>query len=422
MDKICVKTFGCSLNYADSERIVAALKKKGFEIINNVEEATLVILNTCAVKGPSESKFFTLLEKLKEAHKPVVVAGCISQAMPEKLTEYSKIGPDQLDSIGEVVEETLSGNIVSILVAEKKNKLGIPKVRMNPLLEIIPICNGCLGACTFCITKNARGALFSHPIEEIVEAVRLAVRDGVKEIYLTSSDNGCYGFDNNTDLAELLRKVCEVEGDYKVRVGMANPNHILKYLKKLIDAFKHPKIYKFLHIPVQTGNNFILEDMNRGYQIEDYHHIINEFKKEIPDITISTDIIVGYPTETEAHFQDTIKLIKDTKPDVMNLSKFWPRPHTAAEKLKQLPGDVVKRRGMEATSAFDWVAFERNKRWKTWTGKVLMTEKGKEDSFIGRNLAYKQVIVFEEVELGKWYKVKINHITKHDLRGEIIKD
>jgi len=421
MEKIYVRTFGCSLNFADTERIKASLKEKGFELTNSTEEASLIVLNSCAVKGPTESKFFTLLDKLNQQHKKVVIAGCIPQAIPEKLAEYSKIGTDQLEAIGEVAEETLSGNTVSMLVKEKKNKLKLSRVRQNPLLEIIPISTGCLGACTFCITKKARGVFCSNPAEDIIECIENAVKEGVKEIYLTSQDNGCWGFDNDTNLAELLEKICKIEGDFMIRVGMANPDHILKILNKLIAAFKHPKIYKFLHVPVQTGNNYVLEDMKRGYHVEDYYHIVDAFKKEIPDITISTDIIVGYPTETDAFFKDTIKLIKETKPDIINLSRFWPRPHTPAADLKELLGGIVKQRAIETMNTFSWTAFEHNRRWKGWEGKILITEKGKDDSFIGRNFTYKQIIVREKVEIGKQYNVKVTNTTKHDLRAKLIK-
>ncbi|MFT4297940.1 MAG: tRNA (N(6)-L-threonylcarbamoyladenosine(37)-C(2))-methylthiotransferase [Candidatus Woesearchaeota archaeon] len=422
MEKICIKTFGCSLNQADTERIKAILAEKGFGFTKNIDESELIILNSCAVKGPTESKFFTLLEKLKQQHKKVVIAGCISQAMPEKLAEYSKIGTDQIDAIADVVEETLNGNAVSVLVQENKNKLEMKSSRENPLVEIIPISKGCMGNCTFCITKIARPGYYSFSAEHIVTAVGKAVSEGVKEIYLTSQDNGCWGFDLGSDLAELLEIVCKIPGDYMIRVGMMNPNHVLKNLNKLIAAFKHPKVYKFLHIPVQSGNNYVLEDMKRCYLAEDYEHVVNSFKKEIPEITISTDIIVGYPTEKDAYFKDTLSLVQRTKPDVINISRFWPRSHTPAYKLKQLPGNLVKERTIELVNAFKWMAHNENKKWKGWKGKVLMTEKGKENSYIGRNSSYKQIVVFDKVELGKWYDVIINDATEYDLRGKVVND
>jgi tRNA A37 methylthiotransferase MiaB len=217
-----------------------------------------------------------------------------------------------------------------------------------------------------------------------------------------------------------MRKINDLEGNFMVRVGMMNPNHALRILDKLIDAFALPKIYKFIHLPVQSGNNFVLEDMKRQYHIEDFVHILKKFKKKIPEMTVSTDIIVGYPTEKEEFFLDSINMIKEVKPDVLNISKFWPRPHTEASKLKMLPGEILKKRAIEMMQTHDWIAFNNNKNWIQWQGKVLVTEKGKENTFIGRNFAYKQVIITEKVELGKEYTVRITNNSKHDLLGKII--
>lgn len=421
MEKICVLTFGCSLNQSDSDRLIANLEERGFLIVNNKEEAELVVLNSCAVKGPTESKFFTLLEKLSEEGKKIVVAGCIAQSMPEKLEDYSKIGTSQIDNIADVVDETLNGNIVSMIVNENSNKILMPSKRENPLLEIIPISSGCLGDCTYCITKIARGKLFSYPLNDIVNRAKKAISEGVKEIFLTSSDNGCYGFDfkDKKNLAYLIRAISNLEGEFKLRVGMSNPNHIMSFLDELIESMKHHKVYKFLHIPVQSGNNFVLEDMNRKYSVEDFYYIVNRFRKEIPEITIATDIIVGYPTETEAFYQDTLKLIEHVKPDVANISRFWPRPHTEAEKLKEIPGSIVKERTIAVKSKFEFESARQNRKWIGWEGKVLITEKGKDDTFIARNLSYKPVMVLDNVEVGKEYNVKIYDVTEHYLRARL---
>jgi len=429
MEKICVKTFGCSLNQADSDRIIANLLERGFIIVDNTDDAELVILNSCAVKGPTESKFFTLIDKLKKDGKKLVVAGCISQAMPEKLEDCSKIGTSQLDSISDVVDETLNGNIVSVLVKENKNKILMPSKRQNPLVEIIPISSGCLNNCTYCITKLARGGLYSYPIEDIVARAKKAISEGVKEIFLTSPDNGCYGFDfiDNKDrkinLSTLVRKVAELDGHFYIRIGMANPNHIMKIIDEFIDVLKLDKVYKFAHIPVQSGDNFVLEDMKREYSIEDYYYIVNKIKKAIPDITIATDIIVGYPTESEVAYQNTLTMIKDTKPNVANISRFWPRPHTPAAELKEIPGGEVKDRTITIKRSFEWESRRENQKWIGWEGVVLVTEEGKMGSFISRNMSYKPVIIIVDkvfVQVGEKYKVKVYEVTEHYLRAKLV--
>lgn len=422
MEKICIKTFGCSLNQSDSDRIIANLEERGFIITNKEDDAELIILNSCAVKGPTESKFFTLLEKLTNEGKKIIVAGCIAQAMPEKLENYSKIGTSQLDCVGDVVDETLNGNIVNVLVEENKNKILMPIKRQNPLVEIIPISSGCLGNCTYCITKLARGKLFSYPMKDIVNRAKSAINEGVKEIFLTSPDNGCYGIDNKSqvNLPKLVKEVANLEGNFYVRIGMANPNHVLKYLDDLIEILKHPKVYKFIHLPIQSGNNYVLEDMKRNYSVEDYYYIISRIKKEIPNITIATDIIVGYPTETEAFYQDTVTFVKDIKPNVCNISRFWPRPHTEAAKLKEIEGGIVKDRAIEIKRRFEWESLKENQKWIGWKGKVLITEKGKEDSFISRNINYKPIMIIDNVKVGEEYEIIIHDATKHYLRAKLI--
>ena len=187
-------------------------------------------------------------------------------------------------------------------------------------------------------------------------------------------------------------------------------------LNKLIKAYKSDKIFKFLHIPVQSGNNEVLKAMNRYYRIEDFKKIIKAFRKTFPRITISTDIICGFPGETEKQFNDSLKLIKETKPSVLNISRFWSRPGTKAEKLKQIPGWIIKERSRALTKLFHEIALEQNRKWINWKGAVLIDEKGKNNTWVGRNLSYKPVIIKGNHKLGDIVKVKIKNVTKDDLR------
>ena len=219
----------------------------------------------------------------------------------------------------------------------------------NDLVEIVPINEGCLNTCSFCKTKQARGILFSYSIESIKEVVKSAVNRGVKEIYLTSQDTACYGFDIGTNLPELLKELISVKGNYKIRIGMMNPWHLRKIKKELFEVIKNRRIIKFLHIPVQSGSEKVLENMKRMHSVKEFEKIAEEFRKKFPrkkfpDSTIATDIIVGYPTEKEEDFEQTLKLIKKVKPEVLNISAFSSRPKTPASKLKQLSSEVIKER------------------------------------------------------------------------------
>jgi MiaB-like tRNA modifying enzyme len=422
MEKIYFETYGCSLNYADTETMMGLLKEEGYQITNNLDDANLIIINTCTVKGPTDNKFKKRLKKLPK--KPTIIAGCLPQAQYGKfkeLKEYSLIGPHQLKRIGEVVEETLNNNQVILLAEDKHDNLTMPHMRRNKIIEIIPICSGCKGNCTYCITRKARGKLQSYSPELIIERAQKAIAEGVKEIWITSQDNGAYGLDIGTTLPELLKKLIQIPGDYKIRLGMANPNFILKYVDELIPIFKDEKMFKFLHIPVQSGNDEVLKNMNRKYHAKDWIEIVEKFRKEIPKITIATDIICGFPGETEKQFRDTIYLIEKYEPDVVNRSKFWKRPGTPAAKMKQTPGAEIKKRSSWLSNSFRWVSFQKNKKWINWTGEILVDEKGKDNTWIGRNDSYKQVIIQGNYSLGQKVKVKIINSTIFDLRAIEIK-
>ena len=422
MEKIYFETYGCSLNYADTETMMGTLKKEGYGITDNIEEANLIIINTCTVKGPTDSAFIKRLKELPQ--KPLIIAGCTPQAQYGKMKELkdiSLIGPHQLKRIGEVVEETLNGNIVILLAEEEHDNLTIPHIRKNELVEIIPISSGCKGHCTYCLTKKARGDLHSYDPELIIERAKNAIQHRVKEIWITSQDNGAYGLDIKTNLPTLLKKIIAINGDYKIRLGMANPNHILKYLDELIEVFKSDKMFKFLHIPIQSGNDEVLKRMGRKYSAKDWIHIVKRFREEIPDITIATDIICGFPGETEVQFRDTIYLVEKQEPEVVNRSRFWKRPGTPAARMKQVNGFDIKKRSAWLTNSFSWVSFQKNKKWVNWEGYIRINEKGKNNTWIGRNDFYKQVIVEGNYNLGDKIKVKVVNTTTWDLRAIEIK-
>jgi len=422
MTNIFIKTFGCAINQSDSEVLAGYLHNAQFDITDNIDEANLIIVNTCCVKKPTENNFFRYLDEIKKLRKPIVITGCIPQIMPEKVKEFSLLGTSQLTNIVDVVEETLNGSVVHLLVKEKNPRLNLPKIRRNDMIEIVPICSGCLGApCTYCIVPQARGKLVSYDVTQIVKQILEALVENVKEVWLTAQDTGCYGKDVNDSLPNLLRTILDIHNKFLIRLGMINPNHLLEYMDELIDIYKSDKMFKFLHMPVQSGNNDILKKMKRKYSVEDFKKIVEKFRKEIPNITIATDIIVGFPTETKEQFLDSIKLIKAIKPDVLNISRFWPRPGTQAEKMKQIPGWETKNRSRYITDVFDWISFENNKKWKNWQGPILIDDHGKDDTFIGRNYAYKQVIVRSSSDIfGKILNVQVEQITKHDLRARII--
>jgi MiaB-like tRNA modifying enzyme len=269
----------------------------------------------------------------------------IEQRLIEKLNpQASLVGPDSIEKIVDVTRVTLEGRKIIFTEDLKKPKLCLPRERKNPSIGIIEISNGCLSNCSYCCVKFARGKLFSYPVEKIVEEARQAVKNGCKELWITSQDNSCYGKDIDSSLPELLKEICKIEGEFSVRVGMMNPLYAKNILDELIEVSKDEKIIKFLHLPVQSGSDKILKLMNRGYVVKDFVEIVEKFRKEIPDLFLSTDVIVGFPGETEEDFQKTVELMRKIKPSKINISKFGARPMTEAAKMKQLDNKTINER------------------------------------------------------------------------------
>lgn len=407
--RVAVVTYGCTLNQADSDIIQGTLSERGY-CISGPEGADVIILNTCTVKGPTENKIIERIKslenrKLKTGNGQLVISGCMA-ANVQKLRRYTSapiVWPGALARIGDAVEDALSGQVTEY--REPGTKEGLPRLITKPIMRL-GIAEGCTNSCYFCQTKLARPGLKSMNPKQVLQLVSEGARQGVKEIQLTAMDTGVYGMDLGTSLPELLNCIHEVEGDFLVRLGMINPEHVLRMREELIDALKRGKMYKFLHAPVQSGSERVCKEMNRRHSVEEFEEIVQEFRKEIPGITIATDIIVGYPRETQDDFSRTLDLVERVKPDVVNLSKFSPRPGTKAKELPQLHNDEIKRRSVEATKMVRRVLEEKNKRYIGRELDVLITEKQK--SFTGRTINYKQVVVKDyEGGLGEMVKVKI---------------
>jgi len=428
MAKIAFKTFGCTLNLSDSEMMQGLLVDAGHEIVGDVDSAELVVVNSCSVKHLAEKKFFRAVADAAGRGKKVVCAGCVPQAeqsyLADSLSGFSVIGTKQLNKIVHVVEETLAGNVVHMVKSEKNSRLNVPKVRRNPVVGIVPISEGCLGECTYCKSRLARGNLVSYDPDAIVSQVKADVASGCKEIWLTSQDCGAYGKDIGTDIVELLKRVCVVDGDFMIRLGMMNPNFALEYLDELIDVFQENegKLFWFIHLPVQAGSNRILQSMNRKYTKEDFMKVCYSLRESMPEISIATDVICGFPGETEEEFQQTVELVREVVPDVVNVSRFWPRPGTSAATMEgQLHGRDTNSRSREMENVKEEVSLMRNKAWEGWSGTVFVDEKGSVgsgESWVGRNFAYKPVGLLGRYSLGDTVTVTIKESHTFYLEGE----
>ncbi|MEM5870147.1 MAG: tRNA (N(6)-L-threonylcarbamoyladenosine(37)-C(2))-methylthiotransferase [Candidatus Aenigmatarchaeota archaeon] len=411
MVKVYLEAYGCPSNTADFEIACGLLKQSGFEIAKDEKESSLNVIFTCVVKQQTFNKMLHKIREFSKLKKPLIVAGCMAKTdakLIEKINPRASIlAPDNVEKMVDVVKATLQGERVVLIQDLKNPKLGLPRCRRNPLVGIVQIARGCTSNCSYCY-EPYRSKLFSYPLQGIVEEVKKAVADGCREIWLTSLDCGCYGFDIGTNLAELLGEVRKIEGKFFVRVGMANPLHVKKILKELVEAYQDEKIFKFLHLPLQSGSNRILKLMNRGYEAKDFVKIVKKFRKTFPQLTLSTDIIAGFPSETEKDFLATVKILEKVKPEVVNLSKFGSRPRTEAAKMEQLDAKTINERSLKLSELIRKISLERNKEWVGWRGEALVDEIGKKKTFVARNFAYKPIVLKTREEIfGKFVEVEI---------------
>ena len=420
MAKIWVEAYGCSASFADSEMISGLIVNGGHTLAESSDDSDLSLVVTCSVKDATANKMIHRIKSLNE--KPLVVAGCLPKAEQSTVEKFSEnaslLGPNSLGKTLQVIDTTLKGKKIVELEDSDLSKVGLPKVRLNPTVGIVEIASGCMSECTFCQTKLSKGDLQSYRIGDIVRQVKTEIDDGCKEVWLTSTDNGCYGFDIGSDLPELVDTVAEIPADFKVRVGMMNPMYMPRIRDGLLKSFENDKVYKFLHVPVQSGNNQVLHDMKRGHTSETFRDVVKRFREKFGDFTISTDIIVGFPTETDEGFEDTVQLLKETKPEVVNLSRYSARPGTDAAEWDQVDVSTVKQRSKMIFDLTNKISYENNKNWVGWKGTVLFDETT-DEGIKGRNFAYKPIFVKDTVDIGQSHAVKITKATNHSLIGEI---
>jgi len=427
---VFVKSFGCSSSLADGEFMVGCLLKAGFEVVETEEEADVLIYNTCAVKTPTENRVIEILKRTRTMKdKRLVVTGCLPLINFERLKTQIEfdgaLGPNCGRHIAEAVQKVINNERVFWLnrKVEEKPCLDLPRCAVNPVVSIVPVASGCLGSCSYCCVVFARGRLCSCNVDEVVKRVKHDLDFGVKEVWLTGQDMACYGRDIGVGLVDLLGAVCEIGGDFLVRVGMMTPNLVLDMLPELVDVFQNEHIFKFVHLPVQSGDDEVLERMNRFYSVEDFRRVVEAFRKAIPRITVATDVICGFPGEDAEAFERTLRLLDNVKPDVVNVSKFFPRPKTLAEKMSpKVSPSEVKERSKRAASLAGRISLEKNSAWKNWRGSILLDEHGKKpNSLVGRNFAYKPIVVMSENQslLGSFADVDVKKTFQTYLEAEI---
>lgn len=425
--EIYFETYGCTANQNSSEIMRGLVRQAGLNITSNPETADLIIINSCIVKEPTETKIKQKVIDFLKQEKKVILAGCMPRLNKKRLQKSNLYLLDTSHSkdIINLIRDIQANQYDEDVYLKQRNEVKalLPKVPFSKQIGITQISEGCLGNCTYCIVRLAKGKLFSYPKEKIIESIKNDLQSGCKEIWITSQDNASYGNeDDKFLLPELLNEVLALPGRFYVRVGMMNPNNVLKILPELIEIYKHPKMFKFLHIPIQSGSDKILKAMNRKYTISDVKKIILKFKKEIPNITIATDIIVGYPGETEKDFEKTMNLVQEIQPEILNRSNFGVRPGTPAEKLKSqfISPKIMTQRATQLMKLHLEICKSLQQSYLNKELKVLIDKKGFENTWLGRTENYKLIAVHSKNNLlGKTLNVKVKKLMPHYLISEL---
>ncbi|KAI6182779.1 TRNA-t(6)A37 methylthiotransferase [Aphelenchoides bicaudatus] len=426
-DKIVyAKTWGCAHNGSDTEIMCGLLSQAGYTLTNDSDEANLWLLNSCTVKTPSETQMDNSVAKALSLGKRVVVAGCVSQAAPNNasLKDVSLIGVQQIDQIVYVVEETLKGNTVRLLSQRRKENLSLdmPKVRKNKFIEILAINSGCLNHCTYCKTKQARGDLRSFSLEAIVERAKQSFDEGCKELWLTSEDLGAYGRDIGLVLPDLLNELVKVIPDgCMMRLGMTNPPYILDYLEELAAILRHPKVYSFLHIPVQSASDSVLGEMKREYTSQQFCQLVDFMIANVPGLYLATDFILAFPTETVEDFEESMAMVEKYRFPSLFINQYYPRPNTPASRLKKIDTVEARRRTAEMSKLFrGYSRYTEDRIGKIYD--VLVTEKAADkEHYVGHNKSYEQILIPSERDLlGERVKVQITEVSKFHMKSRIV--
>ena len=408
--KAFVESYGCTMNHGEGGKLEDALLRLGHELVSDPADAELIVLNTCTVIAETQNRMLKRAKEISESGKKLVVTGCMAAIQPDELR---KISPD-----AQILAPRDYEKFPSLIGGSS-----IPIIRNPTVTSVLPISQGCLGACTYCITRFARGSLSSYPLHDLVSEADIAISTGTKELLITSQDTACYGFDIGLELADLLNSLTAIPGKFMIRIGMMNPNNLIRTLDKFIQAWSSPKIYKFIHLPVQSGSPDILNSMNRQYSPDDFKNLVNKLRRNFPELMLSTDVITGFPGETDADHRMTVDLIKEVRPDTVNVTRYSPRPNTPAASFKnQVPGWISKERSRELTKLRFDISLNKNSELVGQTFHGIVSEVGKPGSMIVRIDSYRPVVIHENFPLGSEVYVNIIEAKSTYLFGETSRD
>ncbi len=430
MRKVYIETYGCALNQADSQVIAEELERHGYLIVDRLENANIIIINTCTVRLDTDQRITKRLGQLRQVlsnNKKLIVTGCMARAQPYLIKKTVPEASIVASRDPHRILEAILTNKRYITAAPGETIYNLPR-RSIGYTGIIPVNQGCLGKCSFCITRRARRELKSVPPRLVVEHLLDLVKNGAREIYLTSQDAAAYGYDlGSIKLPDLLNYIGDVIDKNNlvnkifIRVGMMNPWPLIEFVDDFIDTMKHPVFYKFFHIPLQSGDDRVLKIMNRHYSVDDFYEIVRKIRSKIPGAVIATDIIVGHPGEDDDAFRNTMKVLEDILPERIHVAQYTIRPHTPSASMRQVPDPVKKARSKKIIEFME----KRIARMiqEEYIGKkalVLILGVNWRKEPVGRTYNYYPVVIRtkEKIDCIKTKtNVRITDATYYDLKG-----
>jgi len=436
--KYFIRTFGCQMNVADSRLFKEYLETCGYIQTEKLEDAKIIIVNTCTVRQHAEDRALSFIGELKKLKgkgiaspsarndmPKIIVAGCVAERVGEQLKKRFPyidliLSAKDVEFFPEIFEKTFGEreNIKEMWVPRQKSR---PPLIATPVSEFVTITRGCNNFCSYCIVPYVRGQEKYRPVEEILNEIKNLVEKGVKEVTLLGQNVNSYESNGKIDFADLLTKVNQIEGLKRIRFLTSHPKD---FKDKIIDAVANlDKVCKHIHLPLQSGSNRILELMNRKYSIEYYFGLVEKIREKIPDVSITTDLMVGFPTETESDFNQTLNAVQKIQFDFSYVFKYSPRTKTKASSLKDdVPLETKIHRHKILLDTCNKIANEKNQKLVGKTVEVLVESKNKDGFYTGKTQCNRTVIFdpknTPEDLIGHSINVKILSAKIHSLSGE----
>lgn len=424
-----IKTFGCQMNEHDSERILGILASHGFSEVDEPKKADIVIFNTCAIREKAEQKFLSSLGRIKHLKKKrenftIIVAGCSAQIRGHSLLKKAPyidyiIGPDNIDKINDILRNRETEERIFLDENPKIGEIDLPTVRKDSVKAWVNIIYGCNNFCSYCVVPYTRGRERSRPVESILREIRELGERGYKEVTLLGQNVNSYR-DQDITFPELLEMINKIEGIERIRFVTSHPKDLsIRLIEVMRDC---EKVCEHIHLPLQAGSDRILKLMNRKYTYSEYLEKVELLRKNIPNISITSDIIVGFPQESDQDFEKTINALREIQFDGIFAFKYSNRPCAKASKLDgQIPDSVKSERLTAVLNLQDEITERKNRTYEGTIQEVLFENSEEKESSMGRTRTNKIVKVAEKVESGKILNVKIKRAYRHALEGELIR-